>query len=101
VKLAASIAQRDAPSEPDGGGVDGLVVLVAASGQEADTAPARIRTRAHGWDVDLTIDRSVTLYGVGEMAAVELRGPRGERYISYPFPVILFGGDRVLVTPAW
>lgn len=90
-----------APAESPEDSTTAVVVLVAADGSDVDSARAAIKTRATGLSIAVTIDRQVTLYGAGKMAAVEARGPRGERYIRTPLPITLLDGDRVSVSPGW
>lgn len=96
-QLAAVVSPDEAPEAH----ADGRVALVSADGEDVNSAPVGIKTRASGCNIEISIDRSVTLRGVGRMSAVEVRGSHGERYIFKPLPVTLYAGDRVVASPGW
>lgn len=96
-QLSALIAPEEAPAAD----ADGEVLLIADNGDVAASAPVGLKTRACGWEVDLTIDREVTLTAVGHMRAVEVRGAGGQRYIRISVDLHLNSGDLVTVLPDW
>ncbi|MFI5814917.1 hypothetical protein ACIA7S_28660 [Streptomyces sp. NPDC051643] len=100
-KADRAIAERTTtdPTHP----TDGQLLLIDSAGRIVDWKRVGIKARLQQDPVTLqrTCDRDVQFIAEGDMAAIELRDPRGECFMRMSFSTYLAYGDFLTVSPAW